>query len=151
MYTSTSRTAALLRERFPHAFKHPRPLKVGILADLVEALPQVPAAMLAKVLAHHCRRIAYQAGVAAGSERVDLSGRPAGTVEPGHQQAAAARVAAHEALKARKPGGKPAKRATGGNKPAGQRAAATPTPARVPAATPVVVVKKRRKLETPPK
>ena len=61
-------------------FKKFKPLAVGIDQDLVAALPQFDATLIARVLANHCRRPRYLKGLARGGKRFDLNGRFKGEV-----------------------------------------------------------------------
>ena len=56
-------------------FKRFKPLAVGIDQDLVAALPQYDPALIARVLANHCRRPRYLKALARGGKRFDLNNR----------------------------------------------------------------------------
>lgn len=77
-----------LQERFPLAFpKHYddlRPLKIGILTDVIEQLPDVDPTALCRALANHTSRDGYLLALihGRGDRRYDLNGQPAGTVTP---------------------------------------------------------------------
>jgi len=77
-----------LQERFPLAFpKHYddlRPLKIGILADVIEQLPDVDPTALRRALANHTSRDGYLLALihGRGDRRYDLNGQPAGIVTP---------------------------------------------------------------------
>ena len=77
-----------LQERFPLAFpKHYddlRPLKLGILTDVIEQLPDVDPTALRRALANHTSRDGYLLALihGRGDRRYDLNGQPAGTVTP---------------------------------------------------------------------
>ncbi|UOO82942.1 ProQ/FINO family protein [Uruburuella testudinis] len=93
-------------------FKRFKPLALGIDQDLVAALPQFDATLIARVLANHCRRPRYLKALARGGKRFDLNNRFKGEVtaeeqaiaqqHPAVQQAAAAQAErkAAEAAKA---------------------------------------------------
>ena len=61
-------------------FKRFKPLAVGIDQDLVAALPQYDPALIARVLANHCRRPRYLKALARGGKRFDLNNRFKGEV-----------------------------------------------------------------------
>ena len=61
-------------------FKKFKPLAVGIDQDLIAALPQFEATLIARVLANHCRRPRYIKALARGGKRFDLNGRFKGEV-----------------------------------------------------------------------
>ena len=61
-------------------FKRFKPLAVGIDQDLVAALPQYDPALIARVLANHCRRPRYLKALARGGKRFDLNNRFKGQV-----------------------------------------------------------------------
>ncbi len=77
-----------LQEQFPLAFpKHYddlRPLKLGILTDVIEQLPDVDPTALRRALANHTSRDGYLLALihGRGDRRYDLNGQPAGTVTP---------------------------------------------------------------------
>ena len=77
---------AMLMERFPLAFPQDydaiRPLKVGILADVIERMPGFDPVVLRRVLANHTRRDGYLLALLhhRGDRRYDLDGQPAGLV-----------------------------------------------------------------------
>ena len=77
---------AMLMERFPKAFPQDydaiRPLKVGILADVIERMPGFDPVVLRRVLANHTRRDGYLLALLhhRGDRRYDLDGQPAGLV-----------------------------------------------------------------------
>lgn len=91
---------ALLMDRFPLAFPKDydaiRPLKVGILADLRQRLPDVDPVLLRRALANHTRRDGYLLALihGRGDRRYDLDGQPVGTVTPEERAAAQQRLAA---------------------------------------------------------
>ena len=77
-----------LQERFPLAFpKHYddlRPLKLGILTDVIEQLPDVDPTALRRALANHTSRDGYLLALihGRGDRRYDLNGQPTGIVTP---------------------------------------------------------------------
>ena len=73
----------LLCERFPQAFSRhtPRPLKVGVYADVLAALGDaVQPRDLQSALRAYTSNARYLRALAAGACRVDLDGKPTGTV-----------------------------------------------------------------------
>lgn len=66
-------------------FKHFKPLAIGIDQDLITALPQYDPALIARVLANHCRRPRYIKSLARGGKRFDLNNRFKGEVSPEEQ------------------------------------------------------------------
>jgi ProP effector len=99
-------TAVLLaaRLRFPNAIarldkKIRRPLKVGIHADLIAAMPEVPADLIELAFGIYTTCIAYHAGCTEDAERLDLDGQAAGTVtadEAAHAKAALEKIEARK-------------------------------------------------------
>lgn len=69
---------------------NPKPLKVGVLDDLMQDISArnlaIGAGVLRGVLASYTRRIRYQKALAAGGARYDLNGQPCGEVTPEQQQ-----------------------------------------------------------------
>lgn len=63
-------------------FKYFKPLAIGIDQDLIAALPQYDSALIARVLANHCRRPRYIKSLARGGKRFDLNNRFKGEVSP---------------------------------------------------------------------
>ncbi|WP_301669901.1 ProQ/FINO family protein [Neisseria benedictiae] len=61
-------------------FKRFKPLALGIDQDLIAALPQYDSALIARVLANHCRRPRYLKALARGGKRFDLNNRFKGEV-----------------------------------------------------------------------
>jgi len=90
---------ALLMARFPLAFPKDydaiRPLKVGILADVIERLPSLDPGLLRQDLASHTSRDSYWLALlhGQGDRRYDLDSQPAGTVTPA-ERAEAERILA---------------------------------------------------------
>jgi sRNA-binding protein len=76
---------AKLAERFPKCFtvlgRKRRPLKVGINADVVAAMVGIVTPVEVGAAIRRCvSAIDYERSLLAGTPRVDLQGRPAGTV-----------------------------------------------------------------------
>ncbi len=69
-------------------FKRFKPLAIGIDQDLVVALPQFDPALVARVLANHCRRPRYIKALSRGGKRFDLNNRFKGEVTAEEQQVA---------------------------------------------------------------
>ena len=67
---------------FPKNYDDLRPLKTGILADLVARLPEIDPQMLGRVLANHTSRDGYLLALVhrRGDMRYNLDGQPVGTV-----------------------------------------------------------------------
>ena len=79
-------------------FKRFKPLAVGIDQDLVAALPQYDPALIARVLANHCRRPRYLKALARGGKRFDLNNRFKGEVSAEEQTIAQQHPAVQQAL-----------------------------------------------------
>jgi sRNA-binding protein len=77
-------TVTLLAERFPAAFftfeGQRRPLKIGIAADICEAMPEINKEHLQWALARYCMSPGYLRSLTCGAVRVGLAGDAAGTV-----------------------------------------------------------------------
>jgi sRNA-binding protein len=79
---------AILRDRFPRAFPRDydaiRPLKTGILADVIARMPGFDPGVLRRALANHTSRDGYLLALihGRGDRRYDLDGQPVGTVTP---------------------------------------------------------------------
>ncbi len=92
----------LLQERFPLAFPQHyddlRPLKIGILADLIARLPGFDPTALRRALANHTSRDGYLLALlhGRGDRRYDLDGQPAGAVTVEERTAAAQRLVASQ-------------------------------------------------------
>ncbi len=69
---------ATLREHWPDLFTTLVPLAVGVGAQIREALPEMPYPQFRLVLRHWTQSPAYLLAVAAGVERRNLDGSPAG-------------------------------------------------------------------------
>ena len=70
-------------------FKRFKPLALGIDQDLAAAMPQYDPALIARVLANHCRRPRYLTALARGGKRFDLNNRFKGEVSAEEQAIAA--------------------------------------------------------------
>lgn len=81
-------------------FKRFKPLAVGIDQDLIAVLPQFDPALIARVLANHCRRPRYLKALARGGKRFDLNNRFKGEVSPEEQAVAQQHPAVQQALAA---------------------------------------------------
>ena len=89
---------SLLAAKFPKCFAVPdtrrRPLKVGIDADLLAALDgTIRRTELIRALATYCSSDGYLERVLTGAGRVDLEGKPAGTVSADDEKHAKAKQA----------------------------------------------------------
>jgi ProP effector len=78
-------TLSVLRERFPAAFadlndRRRQPLKVGIHADIVAALPELDAAAIRCAMRFYVCGFRYQYSVVEGAARIDLNGNAVGIV-----------------------------------------------------------------------
>lgn len=83
---------AYLAEQFPQCFTlsgEAKPLKIGIFEDLAKRMeedPKVSKTRLRSALRQYTSSWRYLRGVKTGTERVDLDGAKAGTVEEEHAQ-----------------------------------------------------------------
>ncbi|EIZ2110877.1 ProQ/FinO family protein [Salmonella enterica] len=72
---------------------NPKPLKTGVLNDLIQDIAArdltIGAGALKAALASYTRRIRYKKAIAAGGSRYDLNGQPCGEITPEQQQTAA--------------------------------------------------------------
>ena len=95
-------------------FKRFKPLALGIDQDLAAAMPQYDPALIARVLANHCRRSRYLTALARGGKRFDLNNRFKGEVSAEEQAIAAQHPIVKEILarQAAKPTRAPASEAT---------------------------------------
>ncbi len=77
-------TVSLLAERYPSTFflieGRRRPLKIGIAADIYEAVPDINKEHLQWALARYCMSPGYLRSLVTGAERVGLAGDAAGVV-----------------------------------------------------------------------
>ena len=86
----------LLSDRFPQTFDRngPRPLKVGVYAEVLAALGDaVQPRDLQSALRAYTSNARYLRALSAGACRVGLDGNPAGTVTPEDEAVAKARLA----------------------------------------------------------
>jgi len=94
-----ARTAAiieLLCGRFPRTFSRrgTQPLKVGVYGDILAALGEaVQPRDLQSALRAYTRNAGYLRALLAGACRIDLDGKPTGTVTPEDETVAKARLA----------------------------------------------------------
>lgn len=114
-------------------FKRFKPLALGIDQDLAAELPQFDPALIARVLANHCRRPRYLKALARGGKRFDLNNRFKGEVSPEEQAVAQQHPAVQQALAAQ----------------AEHKAAAEAQKAQQPAATETPVSEAPAESETP--
>src|ERR1700738_2780179 len=89
----------VLAEWFPNAFflyeRKRKPLKVGIQDDLITATAgAITVREIRDALCRYTGNVHYLRGVAAGGERIDLDGKPAGQVTPSEAEHARVRWAA---------------------------------------------------------
>ena len=122
-----------LCERFPAAFNalRPKPLKLYIDKDLLPSAGLIQGE-ISKGLACYTGRSRYLRGLTIGATRIDLEGKPAGTVSERHAEDARHRLAVLQKRRSRAGvAGIPAKKAT--------TAAAKAKPS-----TPIVVIRKKR-------
>ena len=92
----TGAVIELLCERFPQTFSRrgPKPLKVGVYADLLAALDgMVEPRDLKSALAGYTSSARYLRTLSAGASRIGLDGKPAGTVAPEVEAVAKGRLA----------------------------------------------------------
>ena len=99
----------LLCAQFPDAFsgtEQPRPLKIGIHADVVAALGgKVKSREVRSALAVFASRPGYLRSLTAGTQRFGIDGQPPGTVTPEEAAHAQARLGANRARPAEIPAG----------------------------------------------
>lgn len=85
------RVLALWPELFD--LDNPKPLRVGVLDDLMQDISArnltIGAGVLKAAIASYTRRIRYQKALAAGGARYDLNGQLCGEITPEQQQEAA--------------------------------------------------------------
>ena len=90
----------LLCGRFPRTFsrRSPQPLKVGLYGDVLAALREaVQPRDLQSALRAYTSNAGYLRALSAGAYRIDLDGKPAGTVTPEDEKVAKARLASPRA------------------------------------------------------
>ena len=85
----------LLCDRFPQTFSRhdPRPLKVRVHAELLVALDATEPRDLQSALRAYTSTARYVSALRAGACRIDLDGKPAGTVTAEDEKAAKAKLA----------------------------------------------------------
>lgn len=62
------------------------PLKIGIFADIREQCQDIPEHLLRWAIEDYTDGCSYHASVISGANRINLDGKPCGTVEPAHAQ-----------------------------------------------------------------
>jgi ProQ/FINO family len=79
-HATNLRISALLAERFPEAFRKPRPLAIGIYRQIRAAVPndELRSKDLSAFMAAWTHRKAYRAALERGERRVNLDGSDAG-------------------------------------------------------------------------
>lgn len=90
-------TIRILQSQFPAAFpldgRPPKPLAIGVFGTIREATrDDISNTRLKRALAWWCGRLAYVEAVAAGGQRYNLDGHPAGDISDADRQSAAERV-----------------------------------------------------------
>src|SRR5215468_5639214 len=88
-------TITLLCERFPQTFNRrgPQPLKVGVYGDILAALGEaVQPRDLQSALRAYTSNAGYLRALLVGACRIDLDGKPAGTVTPEDEAVAKAKL-----------------------------------------------------------
>jgi ProP effector len=85
----------LLCDQFPQTFSRhdPRPLKVRVDAELLVALDAIEPRGLQSALRAYTSTARYVSALRAGACRIDLDGKPAGTVTAEDEKAAKAKLA----------------------------------------------------------
>lgn len=83
--TKVAETREVLAERFPATFmrkgeKTKLPLMIGITDNVIAALPEIDAELIKAAVRDYCSGPKYARAMKPGARRVDLEGRPAGTV-----------------------------------------------------------------------
>ncbi len=91
-------TQAWLFQHFPKCFRHDHglPLKVGILKDIFEKLPEdqsISRIQIRRTLKFYTNHPSYQKALTHKKERFDLDGNVVGTVEEEHKTTAEKLVA----------------------------------------------------------
>lgn len=130
---SSKAVIAYLAEQFPQCFSasgEAKPLKIGIFEDLAKRMeddPKVSKTRLRSALRQYTNSWRYLRAVTTGSQRVDLDGAEAGTVEEEHAQHAQETLAESKAKAAEKRKAEaPAKPAAKANDKRKARAAKVP-------------------------
>jgi len=110
-HQAAAATIALLAETFPKCFSiyegRRRPLKIGIRLDIQAALDgTITPTELHRALGVYCSNPAYLGALRKGAWRLDLDGKPVGTVtldEEAHAKATLARIKAKKVARAAAP------------------------------------------------
>ena len=95
----SARSAAVIKllcERFPKTFSRydPRPLKIGVHAELLAALAgTIEPRDLKSALPAYTSNMRYLRSLTAGAPRIGLDGKPVGTVTPEDEAVAKKRLA----------------------------------------------------------
>ncbi|HYA74527.1 MAG TPA: ProQ/FINO family protein [Roseiarcus sp.] len=104
-------TRELLAAEFPRLFRasgaDKPPLKVGVAADILAAMPEIGALRLALALEDYTQGPTYLRNLAEGAPRLDLNGAPCGLVTRAQAEHAASRMKRFARRTAR-PEGEPA-------------------------------------------
>ena len=163
---ATNRIRAEMIERWPDVFnvKKPVPLAIGINDSLLEAMPDITAVQLRRVLVYWCNRPYYLKAMTAGADRHGLECMQGSVTEEqagfAAEQMEALKALIGEKAKAKREAEKAekARQAEAERKKAekeaqeAKKAASAPPPPKPtpttpkPAVGPVIVVKKRRTL-----
>ncbi|CDX26887.1 hypothetical protein MPL3356_60604 [Mesorhizobium plurifarium] len=83
--SKVAETREVLAERFPSTFmrkgeKNKLPLMIGITDNVIAALPELDPELIQAAIRDYCSGPKYARAMKVGAQRVDLEGRPAGTV-----------------------------------------------------------------------
>lgn len=103
LYSKALKTREFLHRKFPLAFmgfgEFKRPLKLGIHLDIIRALDANGEVVTYErmgcidlAIKDYTSGAGYLRAMVAGAERIDLDGKPAGTVSPEHAAEAATRL-----------------------------------------------------------
>jgi ProP effector len=99
-YEEIQATIGVLVKTFPKCFwvweSCRRPLKIGIDRDIRERLNTLSPAALSAALQFYCNNPGYRRRILKGAWRIDLDGRPAGSVTAEQEASAKAQLAARE-------------------------------------------------------
>jgi ProP effector len=84
IYLRAMETRSVLAKHFPKCFadfKQPkRPLKIGIVSDIIAALPDFDRHDLINAVTNYCNGKSYHAAMLEGAPRIDLHGNSVGVV-----------------------------------------------------------------------
>jgi ProP effector len=84
----------ILAELYPNCFHQPRqPLKIGIHNDIIARHPELRPSLIASALKTYTRSLGYLETLKAGAARIDLEGKPVGTVTGADEEHAKRKVA----------------------------------------------------------